>query len=133
MRDVHDGHRKLQVFLVLRAGRRARARIYAIIHARHSVRTAGNIGWHNLGDRLSDLSEKAKTYSPALQANIVLVRDYELRSVTRRLSQFGFDRPRILGRFFLRTNLLQRRAPKPQRYRAHAKLRNQANIRDRCC
>ena len=73
MRDVHDGHRKLQGFLVLRAGRRARAGIYAIIHARHSVRTPGNVGWHNLGDRLSDLSEKAKTYSLALQANIILV------------------------------------------------------------
>ena len=76
MRDVHDGDRKPQVLLVLRAGGRARARIYAIFHPCHGVRTAGNVGWNNLGDRLFDLSQKAKTYSPALQANIVLIRDH---------------------------------------------------------
>jgi hypothetical protein len=74
MRDVHDGQRKLQVLLVLRAGRRAHAWIYAIVHARHSIRTAGDVGRHDPGGRLLDLPEKAKAYSPALQANIVLAR-----------------------------------------------------------
>src|SRR5437588_7714595 len=74
VRDVHDGHGKLQVFLVLRVGRRARTWNYAIVHARHSVRTSGNVRWRDRGDRLFGLSEKAKTYSPALPANIVLVR-----------------------------------------------------------
>ena len=72
MRDVHDGHREPQVFLVLHAGRRARTWIYAIVHARRDVRTAGNHGWHNLGDRLFDLSQKTEAHSPALQANLIL-------------------------------------------------------------
>ena len=74
-RDVHDRLWKPQVVLGLRAGRRACAGNYAVVHARRGVRTAGDIGWHNPDNRLSDLSEKTKTGSPspALQANTVLV------------------------------------------------------------
>jgi hypothetical protein len=74
--DVYDDYRKPTVFLVLCAGRRARAWIHAIVHARYGVRTAGNVGWHNLGNRLFDLSQKAETYSSALQANIVLIHEH---------------------------------------------------------
>jgi len=75
-RDVHDRHWKPQIVLVLRAGRRARAWDYAVVHASRGVQAAGNVGWHNPDNRLSDLSEKTKTGSPspALQANTVLVR-----------------------------------------------------------
>jgi len=73
-RDVHDRLWKPQVVLGLRAGRRACAGNYAVVHARRGVRTAGDIGWHNPDNRLSDLSEKTQTRSasPALQADIVL-------------------------------------------------------------
>jgi len=73
-RDVHDRLWKPQVVLGLRAGRRACAGNYAVVHARRGVRTAGDIGWHNPDNRLSDLSEKTETRSasPALQADIVL-------------------------------------------------------------
>ena len=73
-RDVHDRLWKPQVFLDLRAGRRACAGNYAVVHARRGVRSAGDIGWHNPDNRLSDLSAKTQTRSasPALQADIVL-------------------------------------------------------------
>jgi len=74
VRDAHDGNWKLQSYLVLRAGRRARAWNFAIVHARHDVRTAGNGRWRNRGDYLFDLPEKAEAYSPALPANSILVR-----------------------------------------------------------
>jgi len=72
--DVHDRLWKPQVVLGLRAGRRACAGNYAVVHARLGVRTAGDIGRHNPDNRLSDLSEKTQTRSasPALQADIVL-------------------------------------------------------------
>jgi hypothetical protein len=77
LRDVHDEHGKPQIILVLRVGRSARARVYAVLHACHGVRTTGNVEWHHLGDRLVALSQAAKTYSSALQANIVLVRHHD--------------------------------------------------------
>ena len=66
VRDAHDGNWKLQVFLVRRAGWRARTWHHAFVHAHDCVRTVGNIGRDNLGDRLFDLSEKAETYSTAV-------------------------------------------------------------------
>lgn len=74
VRDVHDEDRIPKVFLVLHAGRRAGAWINAIVRPTHGARIVGNIRRYNPGNRLLDLSHKAQACSPALQADIVLIR-----------------------------------------------------------